>query len=195
MAYTLYYTANFFNEREEDVQISFFKKDGDPVDVIDIPIDAEIDVVTVDNGEDEEKTNWIAIRQIQIGLFLDESSTLTWESFLTSEYDEMFVQVEVDGEKYFEGYILPDQGEAEFLPKPISLTIKATNGLALLKNIPLADVNGDEFAGDNTLISYIAGALKATGLELPIRTRCTFQYASALNRGDGPENDMFGLTY
>jgi len=195
MAYTLYYTADFNNENRQDVHVRFYKKDGDVVEVESYPIAREVDCTTTDNGEDETKDNWIVIRQIVMGLFLGINDSVTWETFVSSQSDEWLIVVDVDGQPVFEGFIVPDEGEGPFLDKPYVLSVKATNNLALLKNIPLSDVEGNDFTGDHTLIEYIAGALQKTLLNLPIRVRCNILYGSMLNKADGLQNDMFNQTY
>src|SRR6186713_543760 len=142
MAYTLYYTADFNNKNRQDVHVRFYKKDGDVVEVESYPIAREVDCTTTDNGEDETKDNWIVIRQIVMGLFLGINDSVTWETFVSSQSDEWLIVVDVDGQPVFEGFIVPDEGEGPFLDKPYVLSVKATNNLALLKNIPLSDVEG-----------------------------------------------------
>lgn len=193
MAYTLYYTANFSNEKNQDVLVNIYKKDG--ATPIGVPNYEVMSLELTDNGEDDTKYNWLYIRQMELILWAAPGALITWETFISSEYDEWKIECIIDEQKYFEGFIMPDEGDAPFQDQPYEITIRATNGLALLKDVPLTDVNGAAFSGDNTLIKYLAGALKKTGLSLPIRAYCTYLYANHLNKGNGLQYDMFSQTY
>src|SRR5689334_21300575 len=128
MSYTPYYTANFTNELEQDVEITISKKAGSVVTIENYEVQS---CVINDSGEDQTKYNCIIARDLTLSLFADTGSSLTWETFITSEHDEWFVLVTIDGQKYFEGFITPDEGNAMFQDKPYEVIIKATNGLAL----------------------------------------------------------------
>ncbi|WP_276483554.1 hypothetical protein [Paraflavitalea pollutisoli] len=192
MAYTLYYTANFNDEANRLVEVSIFRKDGAPIDVVNIDT---VDLSFTDNGETQDKYNWIIMRQLELILSVDTDTPITWETFVADDYTDWKITVLIDSMPFFEGWIMPDEGSAPFLDPPYDITIKATNGLALLREKDLVDVNGIKFNDDNSLISYIAGALKQTGLELPIRTRCSYLFASMLNKGNGLEYDMFSQAF
>lgn len=188
MAYELYYTAHFENDLSQDVEIYIYKKDGDPVE----PEAYEVrECQTTDNSDGMTKFDCIIVRELLLTLFTTDDKSLTWETFITAEHDEWKIEVLVDTKKYFEGFITPDEGNGPFLDKPYDVTFRATNGLALLKGQELSDVNGDEFDSDHTLIEYIAGALKKTGLDLPIRIYCGYFHEDMDNKADSLDNDMF----
>lgn len=193
MAYTLTYTANFSNEKNQEVLISIFRKDGlAPTEVVNFDV-VKFDLT--DNGEAETVYNWIYTRQLDLALWIPDQSPVSWETFIASEYDDWMITATIDGNKYFDGFIIPEEGEGPFQDQPYEIIVRATVGLALLKEVELVDVNGEKFTGDNTLIDYIAGALKQTGLELPIRIYCTILFGNHQNKGGGLEYDMFSQTY
>lgn len=192
MGYTPYYRVKVTNEQQREIEVIISRKDGAPVDILDFD---SPDLFFTDNGEENEKSNWIVIRQMELVIDIPVGSPVTWESFISDDYLDWMVVATIDGLPWFHGFLVPDEGSAPFLDQPYSITIKATNGLALLKNTPLVDSNGQEFSGNDTLIKYIAGALKQTGLELPIRVSCSFFYSSMLNKGDGLEYDMFSQAF
>jgi hypothetical protein len=91
------------------------------------------------------------------------------------------------------GLLRPDEGNSPFQDKPYEVTFRATNGLSLLKDIPLVDSDGNNFTGTHKLIEYIAGALKQTNLDLPIRVFCNYYNTAFANRVI--TNDMFNQAY
>lgn len=192
MAYTPYYNISFQNEQIRTAEVVISKKDGAPVDVLSLKA---VDLSFTDNGDTDEKDNWLVIRKMELQIDIPQGSPVTWESFISDDYLDWKVYCTIDGHPWFEGFIVPDEGFAPFLDPPYTITVQATNGLALLKNTPLVDVNGDDFVSNNSLIKYIAGALKQTGLELPIRVYCSILNISMLNKGNGLEYDMFSQTF
>lgn len=188
MAYTLYYTANFSNEISQSVEVLIYKKDGDPVDVENYELYA---LETTDNSEGQTKYECIIVRELFVSLRSTDDKTITWETFITAEHDTWKIEVLIDEQYYFHGFITPDEGNAPFQDKPYEVNFRATNGLALLKGQELSDVNGDPFDGDHSLIEYIAGALKKTGLDLPIRIYCGYLHLAMQNKADSLNNDMF----
>lgn len=192
MAYTLLYTAHFSNEQSQDVQIFIYQKDATP------PAETEayevVDCQTTDNGEDQTKWACIIAREMLLTLRTTDDDSITWETFITAEHDEWKIEMMIDSQHYFEGFITPDEGNGPFQDKPYDVSIRATNGLALLKGVSLTDVAGDEFDSDHTLIEYIAGALKKTQLDLNIRIYCGYFHLAMLTKGDNLAWDMFQQT-
>lgn len=146
---------------------------------------------TSDQSEGQSKFECIITRELLFTIFVEADHSITWETFIASEHDEWKVEVTIDGQYYFNGFITPDEGNAPFQDKPYEVTFRATNGLALLKGTELSDVSGAEFDGDHSLVDYIAGALKKTGLDLPIRIYSCYFLGSMLNKGNGLDVDMF----
>jgi hypothetical protein len=193
MAYTLFYTAHFKNEQSQDVEIYIYKKDVDPPDTVEhYELSEEGSrCTTTDNGEGQTKYDCIITRELALSFDTRDPLSMTWESFVESEHDTWKVEMILDSQKYFEGFVTPDEGFGPFQDKPYDVTIRATNGLTLLKGVELSDVNGDPFDTDHALIEYIAGALKKTGLDLPIRIYCGYFHSGMENKGNGLDRDMF----
>lgn len=192
MAYELYYTAHFTNEQSQETLVSIYKKDAAaPAEVENYEL---TQCETVDSGEEQSPFNCIIIRELIMSLDTRDSQTISWETFVESEHDTWLIIATIEGQYYFHGFITPDEGRGPFQDKPYDVTISAINGLALLKNVPLSDVNGDDFDGDHPLIDYIAGALKKTLLDLNIRVYCGYFHASMQNKGNSLNDDMFQQT-
>lgn len=190
MAYVATYKIHFTNELNQDVLATIYKKDGDIVNPVPEYPCSSLELSDKSEGQTKFDST-IITRELTLSIWTEDSDDITWETFITAEHDEWKIIVEVDGQKYFEGFITPDEGNAAFQDKPYEVIIRATNGLSLLKDITLVDVNGDEFDGDHTLIELIAGALKQTLLDLPIRIRCGYFNAAMNDKQAGLQWDMF----
>lgn len=189
MAYELYYRAHFTNEQSQSCEIYIYKKDATPPSEVE---DYELYACEItDNSEGQTKYDCIIARELFISLATTDALSITWETFIDAEHDTWKIEVFVDGQYYFQGFITPDEGNGPFQDKPYDVNFRATNGLALLKDVPLVDIAGDEFDGDHTLIEYIAGALLQTGLNLNIRIYCGYFLSGMLHKGDSLFQDMF----
>lgn len=194
MAYVPYYTINFTNEQNQIIEVTISKKDGDP-DTVSANYECT-DLSIEDKSEGQTKyESTIITKELILGLWTTETDEITWETFITAEHDEWYVLVNVDSQTYFEGWLTPDEGNALFQDKPYEVTIRATNGLALLKDVSLVKADGNDFTSDHQLIEYIAGALNQTGLALPIRCCCQYFNEQMNDKADGLQYDMFGQTY
>jgi hypothetical protein len=190
MAYTLTYRVAFTNEQNQEVIASIYKKDGAIPDEVQDYMCSSLEISDKSEGQTKYEST-IITRELIMAIWTEEADEITWETFITAEHDEWKIIVMVDEQLYFEGFITPDEGNAAFQDKPYEVIIKATNGLSLLKGTDLVDINGDDFDSDHTLIEYIAGALKQTGLSLPIRVRCAYFNEQMNDKGVSLSNDMF----
>lgn len=191
MAYNLYYTAHFSNDLNQEVLVNIYKDDVAPGAVEAYEVIKEQGLMITDTGDEQTKFNTIIDRDILLTIRTVAGKSITWETFITSEHNEWKIEIIIDGQFYFEGFITPDEGNGVFQDKPYDVSIRATVGLSLLKGVSLTDVAGDEFDGDHTLIEYIAGALAKTGLGLNIRIYCGYFHIAMLNKGDNLTWDMF----
>lgn len=192
MAYTETYKAEFTNEQNQTVLATIYKKNG-PVVTIENYMVKEMQLDDRSEGQTKYESTIIS-RELFISLWTEDGDTITWETFIADEHDTWKIIVLVDNQPYFEGFITPDEGNSPFQDKPYEVNIRATNGLSLLKGINLVDVDGNDFSSDHTLIQYIAGALKQTGLLLPIRVRCSYFNKQMNDKADGLQYDMFAQT-
>lgn len=194
MAYTETYRIHFHNEQSQEVIAIIYKKDGPVLDPVPVYKCTALELNDRSEGQTKYDSTIIS-REVTLSIWTEEGDDITWETFITAEHDEWKLLVVIDSQRYFEGFITPDEGNSPFQDKPYEVIIKATNGLALLKDIDLVDFNGNKFTGTNRIIDYIAGALKQTGLSLGIRTYCNYYNSSFDNRSFGTSNEMFNQAY
>lgn len=194
MAYVTTYTVNFTNQLDEEVEVLIQEKDGTATDPINYECE-QLEITT--NGEEQSPFDCILAKQLTLVFHVPEGDTaMDWSTLLASNYDDWKIIVTINGtRKEFEGFLVPEEGSVPFHDKPYSITLKATTGVALLKGVALTDVNDDNFNSEHTLIEYIAGALKKTGLALPIRCYCSYFNIAILEKGASLDNDLFGQIY
>lgn len=179
MAYNTQYLAEFNNDLENVVKIILAQKDGAVI----TPAAFTISECEFNDSSDE---NTILARELTFTIFADDATAITWETFLAGSYDEWKVTVTIDDQPYFVGFLTPEEGNAAFLPKPYDIKLRATNGIKLLNEVDLTDLNGANFHGKFTGIEYIAACLQKTLLELPFRAYGSIYNEDMDNRGDDP---------
>lgn len=175
MAYGLRYQSIWSNESQEDVTISILQKDfvGDP----------EVFITTDCELNDTSNDNVIIARDCKLSLWANDATTITWETFLTGAYDEWYITVESISHKFFEGYLTPEEGSSPFLDKPYDIILRATNGLKLLKDVPLTTLAGIDFHGKFTALEYLIAALSKTGVDISVRIYGSIYNADMTDRG------------
>lgn len=193
--YYLTYTAWFNNRTSNRVDINIYRKDIEPDDVSEFAPE-EITALTVGypNGE-ESKYDCLIGCECNIDLRVRDDSDINPETFITDYYDEWKVIVTCDTLTVFAGFIEPSEGSYRMKDRPIAIQIKCTDGLGLTKNVALTQADGSTLIGETlTLIEYVAGALKKTNLDLPIRVFCSIYESSMNDRGIDITADMFNQT-
>lgn len=180
MAYGLRYQSIYSNDLQQDVTVNLYQKDyvGD--------LDAFIvaDKMELTDTSDE---NTIIARAVSMAIWADSDTDITWETFLAGAYDEWKMEVIIDSRKFFEGFLTPEEGSSAFLDKPYEVNLRATNGLKLLKDVPLTNLSGVNFKGKFTASDFITAALQKTLLDLPIRMYGSIYNEDMDNRDDDPQ--------
>lgn len=96
----------------------------------------------------------------------------------------------------FQGFVVVEDNSQPFLDPPFTLSIRALDGLGLLKGVDMVDTNGNSFVGGQSIISWIAQILYKTNQTLNIRTFFNF-YNSAYIESVSPleETDIDAITF
>lgn len=191
MAYHTHYIIQFSNPLGEDVIVELQKKDEEPESVQEYKSNS---VIIRCNSQDQGRFAPIISREIEITFRIYENDNDYIQQFLDAQADTWRCVATVDGQSDFHGFVVPDEGSVPFQDKPYDATIRATDGLNLLKNITLTDINGDNFDDEDLIITYVAAALKKTRLELPIRVYDNVYHASHLTRANNWKWDFMGQT-
>ena len=120
--------------------------------------------------------------------------TLNAESLYANAYDEWKVIAKIDDSVVFTGFVTMENEPYQLKDKPYNVVVTATDGLGLLKNVPLTMLNGNDFSGRNTLLSYIAGALAKTNLNINIKAYVNIYNTAHNNRFTQGSPDMLTQT-
>lgn len=184
------YQGTFNNRLNNEVVVTIARKDI-PVDVDDIIQVRIVDVIIDYPNGDESKYQSIISQVAKISIYSGIEDSFTNETFLTDYYDEWKVTITCDTLKVFEGFVEPS-GRGYFLKdRPFIVEIDCSDGLGLLKNVPLSNRIGNNFSGNSNLMAYIVGALAKTNHELNIRTYCNLFNDDMIDRSTAEDADMF----
>lgn len=193
MAYETYYRINFDNELNQRIEILLQKKNGVFGTVIQDYAAETIKLTKNASGEGKYATLIATELTMQFDMRITDLDY--WNDFVTAEGDTWKCIATLDTMYIFHGFVLPDEGAVPFQDKPISATIKATDGIGLLKQYLLKNLDGTDFKGEFSIIRYIAACLKKTNLDIPIRVYDNFYNAAFLTRSDDLKWDMVSQTY
>lgn len=120
--------------------------------------------------------------------------TLSAESMYANAYDEWKVIAKIDDLVCFTGFVVMENEPYQLRNKPYNVVVTATDGLGLLKYIPLTKLDGTNFNGRNTMMQYIAAALSKTNLNLNIRAYVNIFNTAHQNRYVQGAPDMLTQT-
>lgn len=189
MAYETYYRIHFDQDLWERVVVLLQKKDGVPG----TPIQdyAAVSVSLSKNTQGEGKFAAITGSELIMTFDMRVADVDYWSDFSTAEFDTWKCVATIDTLPLFHGFVLPDEGEVPFQDRPYDATIRAVDGLALLKQQPLTDMNGVAFESEFTIMEYIAGALKKTLLDLEIRVYDNVYESTMSTRATDMKWDFF----
>jgi hypothetical protein len=188
MAYYLHHTVTFFNCLNEQLFIELHKKDVVPDDVT--PLLATSFSVSYPSGNGD-KFDTIITSEAKLALYLQDSDPQTFADFIVTYPDEWKIIAYDDGLVVFVGFLTPGEGRAEFQDKPYDITLSATDGLGLLKGVPLTKQNGDRYTGVNLIIDYVLAILGKTNLDLNLRLFSNIVEQSMQDRTQDPQADTF----
>lgn len=188
MAYELQYKLPFKNQLGESIEILFSQKDG-PVVEPEV-LKGEFPALALEYNGESSKYDCILSLSATINILATVGSGIDNLTFTQSTYEEWIVTATQDGTFIFQGFLIPENGGIRLKDKPYTITVKATDGLGLLKNFPLTDVVGNPFVGRNSLISIISGALQKNLLSLQVRVYCNIYESSMSDRAVAIHHDM-----
>lgn len=196
MAYVPYYTCNFHNELNELVEITIYKKDGDPDTV---PVNYPCTNCELSRrGDNDDVFDTIITSELTFKMFIAHNDTsIDWETIMVSGNDEYKIHMDIDGQPVFDGFLVPDEGATDFQDKPYELTFKCTDGLRLLQQVALTEIDGNPFdcgtddGNVNDLMAYVCTCLGKLNLGLQIRFYCNIFEESFPNRSVSVESDAF----
>jgi hypothetical protein len=194
MAYHLHHKCEFYNCLNEKLLVELYKKDVAPVQVTQLL--ATSFVVNYPTGEGD-KFDPIVSCEARLSLYLQSTDDETFDDFIVTFPDEWKMIAYDDDQVVFAGFLIPGEGRSEFQNKPYEVTVSATDGLGLLKGVPLTrslDEEGIKFTGVNLIIDYVMAILNKTGLGLNLLLFSSIVEESMEDRTQNPLADTFNQT-
>lgn len=162
MAYGIKYTMSFYTPEDELCEVKFYMDGytGDPT-VLNPAENAfvlreyntEDDIFKPIRGQQAD-ISFIANSSISISDFIGNSDNYCYIAF-TYYYTSL-------PSVYWQGYLLQDDFQEEWLDTNRIITLRATEGLGLLKSKQMLDNSGNEIIGYKTFFYYILEFIKET---------------------------------
>lgn len=177
--YGTQYILAFTNDLEEFYEIYFDTLDyAGPVTQL-IGTD---DVLTLQSTSgDEDRLQPILGMEALINIFVDENTDIDITDFIAEQDNQIRVTVYRERDyttNVFQGFVVVEDNFQPFLDPPFAISLRALDGLGLLKGVDLTDTNDLLFAGNFSVIAWIVQILYKTGQTLNLRVFFNFWEAS-----------------
>lgn len=158
------------------------------------PLVGDDDCVTIRAQDgNEDKTFPIIGQECLINIFVDQNSTLSIDDFIALEANNIRITVYMDKDYVnfvFQGFVAIDKMSQPFADPPYAISLRALDGLGLLKGVDLVDLNNQKFFGNYSVIQWIVQILYKTNQTMPIRV-----YFDWMNTNFNVSQGAFGQTY
>lgn len=164
------YILAFSNDLGElyEIYFDFLGFSGIPIIIL-----GANDVLTLrSTGGDEDKLQPILGTEALIDIFVDENTDLSIADLVAAHDNDIRVTVYKDKNydtSIFQGFIVVEDNSQPLLDKPFILSVRALDGLGLLKGVDLVDANALLFAGTYSVVSWICQILYKTDQTLNLR--------------------------
>lgn len=159
MAYGTKYRLPFTNNLGEDYEVQLNLKDfvGDAIELIGSGTTMDMQSF----GSDDDRFTPVNSKGFTIKTWIKQTQNIGIVDFLATEDDQWQVKIVRDPLQppVFEGFLLVEDSSEPFLDRPYELVIRASDGLPLLKNVPLKRSDGTDFTGYNSFTDYIGHIL------------------------------------
>ncbi len=130
--------------------------------------------------------------EVQINYYNEGDAPLS--TFASNDDNEWKVDVYLNNELKFTGFISQDDCREDMLSTPYLVTLTATDSLGLLKDLYFTDLNGDIVYSQLTLLQCFQYILTQTGLSIPVNIFCNIFETATNNRYVNPANEPFSQT-
>lgn len=119
----------------------------------------------VDNNEDP----FTVIKAQRLIARFRSDTGLGMNTFSSGSDNRWSVHNYIGAKTLFKGFLVLDDLSEDFMPDPNEVILTATDGLGLLKELPLVDFEDENPVGEYTIAELIAMCLRQTGLDLQIK--------------------------
>lgn len=173
--YKTKYILGFTNDLDElyEIYFDFLNYEGDPTELT-----GTDDCLTIrSTAGDENKLEPILGTEALINIFVDENTPLGIADLIAEHDNDIRVTVYRDedySKSIFQGFIVVEDNSQPFQDRPYILSVRALDGLGLLKGVDLVDADSLRFVGSYSVLSWIAQILHKTGQQLKLRVYFNF---------------------
>lgn len=147
------------------------------------------DVLTIrSTSGDENKMEAILGKEALINIFVDQTMPISIADLVATHDNDIRVTIyknEDFTKSEFQGFIVVEDNNQPFLDPPFTLSVRALDGLGLLKGVDLQDLNKLLFVGNYSILSWIAQILYKTDQTLNLRVYFNI-YESSMNQSGDP---------
>lgn len=146
----------------------FLIDDADPVDIILLqggPTPIRVSVI----DSDEDIFTSVRSQQLTLQFLSDSSAGISMNTFARGSDSRWSFRLYIATETLLRGFLVLDDMSEDFMPDPNVVVLTGTDGLALLKDIPWTDLNGDNPTGEYTIAQIITQCTFRTGVVLQLR--------------------------
>jgi hypothetical protein len=156
MAYGLKYTMSFYAPDDELCEVKFYIDgySGDPTTLN--PADNAFILREYNTDDDIFKP----IRGQQAEISFISNNSISISDFLGNSDNYCYIEFFFNGSQYWVGYLLQDDFQEEWIDTNHIITLRATEGLGLLKTKQMADNSGNEIIGYKTFFYYLSELTK-----------------------------------
>lgn len=128
---------------------------------------------------DENRLQPILGIECLIDIFVSQKAEISIDDLVADSDDQIMVtvaRIDENGNSltHFIGFVVVEDNSRPFHDPPYVLTVRALDGLGMLKGVDLQDTNGLLFTGSLTVIEWVAQILYKTSNLSPIRSYFNF---------------------
>jgi len=169
------YILGFTNDLNElyEIYFDFLDYEGDITQLT-----GTDDVLMVrSTAGDENKMEPILGTEALINTFVQEETNLSIADLIAQHDNDIRVTIYRDedySKHVYQGFIVVEDNSQPFMDKPYALSVRALDGLGLLKGVDLVDTEGLRFVGSQSVLSWIAQILAKTGQTMNLRVYFNF---------------------
>lgn len=175
MAHNTKYRLDFTNQLNEDYSILFKRKDyvGD----YQLLTGGDDALVIKSLNDDDDRFSPILSKEVTIVIHIGVDQNIGIENFLSDEEDDWLIEIyPVDGgPAIFIGYLVVEDSSEPFYDRPFQITLRASDGLALLKDVDFPVPLG---GGLLSVIDYLGYILKQINSTINFRTYFAIRHDS-----------------
>lgn len=142
---------------------------------------------------DESKTEPVLGTECLIGMWVKNETPISLEDLVAGEDNEIRITVYRDedySKSIFQGFIVVEDNSEPFLDRPYAINIRALDGLGLLKGVDLVNTDNLKFAGNLSILSWIAQILYKTDQVLNLRVYFNL-YEASFNEAVGALEQVY----